>query len=85
MYRYAILDEKIEHQGIGGKEIIIEKEMTIGDILDTNFNVMPIAMSNFIMRRKDLFRLDEDMKVYYGHVGFFGYFVADDEIVEWLD
>lgn len=85
MYRHAILDEKIEHQGIGGKEIIIEKELTISDVLNTNLKEMTIAMSNFIMRRKDFMELDEDMKVYYGHVGFFGYFVADDEIVEWLD
>lgn len=78
--RKALIDEKVEHQGIGGKEITIEKEMTVGDVLDTNFNVMSIAMSNFIMRRKDFMKMPEDMKVYYGHVGYLGYFVADDEI-----
>jgi len=77
----AIINENVEHQGICGKEIIIEKEITIGDILDTNFNNMPIAMVNFVFRRTDLLDVDENMKVYYGHVGFLGYFVAEDEIV----
>lgn len=77
----ARIKENVEHQGIGGKEIIIEKEITIDDILDTNFDKMPIAMYNFIMRRFDL--LEEKngkRKVYYGHVGILGYFVADDEL-----
>lgn len=79
----AIIKENVEHQNIGGKEIIIERELTIDDILDTNFNEMPIAMYNFIMRRNDL--LEEKYgkrKVYYGHVGILGYFVADDELEE---
>ena len=81
MEKRAIIDPKVTHQGIGGKEIIIEREMTIGDILDTNFNNMPIAMTNFIMRRTDIIdEKHENMKVYYGHVGYLGYFVAEDEI-----
>lgn len=76
----AIINENVEHQGIGGKEIIIEKTMTFNDILDTNFNEMPIAMANFLMRRMDLGIENGRMKVYYGHVGFLGYFVAEDEI-----
>lgn len=79
----AKIKESVEHQEIGGKEIIIERELTIDDILDTNFNQMPIAMANFVMRRTDL--LEEEYgkrKVYYGHVGYLGYFVADDEL-EW--
>ncbi len=77
----ARINKNVEHQNIGGKEIIIEKELTIDDILDTNFDKMPIAMYNFIMRRTDL--LEEkygERKVYYGHVGILGYFVADDEL-----
>ncbi len=76
----AIIDKKVKHQGIGGKEIIIEKEMTWDDALDTNFNQMPIAMYNFIRRRLDLGEEHGSMKIYYGHVGNLGYFVADDEI-----
>ena len=79
----ARINKNVEHQGIGGKEIIIERELTIDDILDTNFDKMTIAMYNFIMRRNDL--LEEKYgkrKVYYGHVGILGYFVADDEIKE---
>lgn len=77
----AKINKNVEHQGIGGQEIIIEKEITINDILDTNFQNMPIAMYNFIIRRIDL--LDAKYgkrKVYYGHVGILGYFVADDEL-----
>lgn len=76
----AIINKEVEHQGIGGKEIEIEKEMTFNDILDTNFHQMSIAMYNFIMRRIDLGIENGRMKVYYGHVGLLGYFVAEDEI-----
>lgn len=77
----AIINKNVKHQGIGGKEIIIEKELTIDDILDKNLKEMPIAMYNFVLRRIDL--IEEEYgsrKVYYGHVGDLGYFVADDEI-----
>ena len=76
----AKIHSDVEHQGIGGKEIIIEKEMTYDDILDTNLNEMPIAMYNFIMRRMDLGIKHGRMKIYYGHVGYLGYFVSEDEI-----
>ena len=77
----ATINKNVEHQGIGGKEIVIEKELTIDDVLDKDFKEMTIAMYNFIMRRMDLME-DKygDRKVYYGHVGELGYFVADDEI-----
>jgi len=84
MIRKALIDPKVKHQSIGGKEIIIEREMTIGDILDGDVD-MSIALYNFMVRREDFFTLDYDLKVYYGHVGFLGYFVAEDEIIEWLD
>ena len=76
----AIIDKKVKHQKIGGKEITLEKEFTYDDILDWDLKKMNIAMYNFIMRRPEL---DEDkgsMKIYYGHVENFGYFVAEDEI-----
>lgn len=77
----ATLIKGIEHQGIGGKEIIIEREGTIREVLDTNFDKMTIAMSNFMLRRMDLMNISsQNTKIYYGHVGMFGYFVAEDEI-----
>lgn len=79
--RKALIDKKVTHQGIGGKEIQIEKEFTIGWILDQNLNEIPIALNNFIIRRIEIINeKNEDMKIYYGHVGNLGYFVADDEI-----
>lgn len=77
------IKENITHQDIGGKEFIIDKEMpvfTIGEIIDSQLEDMNIAMVNFLIRRTDLFNLDENLKVYYGHVGLFGYFVAEDEL-----
>ena len=77
----AIISTKVKHQDIGGKEIILEKELLVKDFLDTKFNEMPIAMTNFIIRRLDFVdEKNENKKVYYGHVGDFGYFVAEDEI-----
>ena len=81
----AIISKYVKHQNIGGKEIIIEKELTGKDIIDTDFSHMSIAMSNFIARRSDIFLYESDekiekMKVYYGHVGNLGYFVFADEV-----
>ena len=81
IFKKAIINKKVEHQNIGGKEIILEKELMVKDLLDTNFNEMPVAMINFIKRRLDFIdEKNEDKKVYYGHIGDFGYFVAEDEI-----
>ncbi len=77
----AIINKKVKHQGIGGKEIIIEKELSIGELLDLNLEKWTIGLFNFFKRRTKLFDEEyEDMKIYYGHVGNLGYFVADDEI-----
>lgn len=77
----AIINKKVKHQGIGGKKIIIEREFLVKELLDTNFDEMNIAMYNFILRRLDFVTEEnEQKKVYYGHVGDLGYFVAEDEI-----
>jgi hypothetical protein len=77
----AKLIKGIEHQGIGGKEIIIEREGTLNEVLEANLNEMTIAMSNFVGRRIGLMSNgDRNTKIYYGHVGLYGYFVAEDEI-----
>ena len=88
--RFAILKKNIktrrEEGIISGKRIRIEKERTIKEVLDTDFNNLSIAMANFIIRRTEL--LEEwngEKKIYYGHVGYFGYYVAEDEILKWLD
>ena len=66
---------------ISGEEIIIEKEGRLSYIFDKNLDQMTIAEINFISRRTDLvWNGDDNMKIYYGHVGFLGYFIAEDEI-----
>ena len=85
------LDDKIIHQDIGGKTIVIESCGTISYALDTPFDKMTIALYNFIMRRLEIVdEANQDMKLYYGHVGSLGYFVAEDEVsdlkeIEWKD
>ena len=69
--------EDVKHQGIGGKRIIIERELNSSDILDQPINKMNIACINFITRRM----IPDNMKVYYGHVNGLGYFISEDELV----
>ncbi len=77
------IKETVKHQEIGGQYFEIEKEFRISDALDMPFNSMNIAMYNFISRRMDLMdEKYENMKLYYGHVGMLGYFVAEDELEE---
>lgn len=69
----------IKHQGIGGKIIILEREMSLYDVI----GMETIAAYNFVNRRPDLMfkPIEEckDIKCYYGHVKNLGYFVAEDE------
>lgn len=76
------LIDSIEHQGIGGKQIQLEKEGTISEILDTNFGNMSIAMYNLILRRIKIVNMPEETKIYYGHIleTGLGYFIVEDEI-----
>lgn len=79
----AKVKPEVKHQGIGGKEIIIEREGTIAYALDIPLNEITIGLYNFIQRRPDLMDDEHDkVKLYYGHVGNLGYFVAEDELVE---
>lgn len=103
-HKKAIISESVTHQGIGGKEIELEKEFSLEEVFETG----NIAAVNFMERRMDLVNkgmvsesdiqdiisgktsLDEfnaaaskfytETKVYYGHVGIFGYYVCEDEI-----
>lgn len=72
--RKAIVDKRIKHQDIGGKEITIEKVMMFGDA------PLNYALKNFIERLDKL--PDVDDIIYYGHVGYFGYFVLPSEVEE---
>ena len=90
--KLAKLKEGIEHQGIGGKIIVLEREGTIAYALDMPLEKMTIGLYNFVQRRPDLMNDEnQDMKLYYGHVGTLGYFVAEDEFdspileVSWSD
>lgn len=68
----------VDHQGIGGKEIIIERELTPDEVderaLEGNW-----ACLNFALRRDD-FLPDFNKKCFYGHVGDLGYVVCEDEL-----
>lgn len=71
---------------INGKIINIEQEYTVGEFLDMPLDEFTIAVSNFVIRRTDYIEeRNEERKIYYGHVGLFGYYVAEDEIQKWLD
>ena len=72
----AKLVDDIEHQGIGGRVIIIEREVSLKEVEEHN----TIASYNFFMRRPDLISKEDTYKCYYGHVGNLGYFIANDEI-----
>lgn len=91
-YLVTLIDS-ISHQGIGGQTMRIEKEGTMKYIYDTFMQDFTIAMYNFVMRRNDIMSTNilddgtidnENMKIYYGHVGGLGYFIAEDEIKEVL-
>lgn len=68
----------VKHQNIGGKEIIIERELTPDEVdnlaLKGNW-----ACFNFCIRRED-FLPEFNKKLYYGHVGNLGYVVCEDEL-----
>ena len=83
-YLVTLIDN-IEHQGIGGKIMRIKKEGTMSYILDMSCDEYTIAVHNFIVRRDDIFTVDENMKLYYGHINNLGYFIGADEIKEVLD
>lgn len=77
--RIAKLIDSIKHQNIGGKYIVLEREGKMSYALDMPFDKMTIALYNFV-NRYNVLEANEDMKLYYGHVGNLGYFVAEDEI-----
>ena len=75
------IKEHVEHQGIGGKEITIERLVTMDEVDEKAWNGNP-ACFNFIKRRDDSMLLPHDMLLGYGHVGNLGYVVCEDELYE---
>lgn len=69
------VNKDITLQGIGGKEIIIEREVEVDNTPVT------IALWQFMERRASTNKLIPD-KVYYGHIGGLGYFVSKDEVTD---
>lgn len=63
--------------------IFINREFTVGEIMDMPFTTMPIAIHNFLNRRLDFVKEEnENKKVYYGHAkDGLGYLIAEDEIL----
>ena len=80
-YKLAKINESVKHQNISGKLIYLEKAGVLYSIKDVPFSKMTIALVNFI-KRIDIFNMDENTKIYYGHLqnANLGYFVTENEI-----
>lgn len=77
--KYKIKKE-VKHQGIGGKYIRVEMELTPNEVDNQALNGN-IACYNFCFRRED-FLPDFNKKLYYGHVDNLGYIVCEDELID---
>lgn len=64
-------------------EILVNREITVGEVMDMQFYEMPVALHNFLNRRLDFIKEEnENKKLYYGHASNnLGYFFAEDEFV----
>lgn len=79
--RIRTIKNSVLHQDIGGKEFIIDEEITktlTNDVVFTKGMTGNIACYNFIERRHD-FNKDFPFKLYYGKVDGLGYIVSEDE------
>lgn len=74
------INKNVTHQGIGGKEILIEMEVPKDEVF-TNGISGNWACYNFMKRRND-FNCNFPHKTYYGKVNGLGYIVAEDELEE---
>lgn len=70
----------VDHQGIGGKEILIEKELLPDEVFEQSW-AGNIACYNYCMRRPGNYLDNFGKKLYYGHVGNLGYVVCEDELI----
>lgn len=74
------VNKNIKHQNIGGKEILIEMEVSKEEVF-TNAILGNWACYNFIQRRED-FNYNFPHKIYYGKVNNLDYIVAEDKLEE---
>mgnify|MGYP001738542546 CR=1 FL=1 len=72
----ATIKKEVKHQEIGGKEIILEREMFFEEA------PLTIAFNNYVQRKGRV--VESDKKIYYGHIKsgdfYLGYFVDDDDL-----
>ena len=78
MMKKRTIKKDITHQGIGGKEFIIEMEVDKDDVAFKGLLKGNWACKNFIDRRPD-FDCTFPYKLFYGKVGHLGYIIAEDE------
>lgn len=90
MYIKPVVLEELNLKRLDGEpiidsiEILINRELTVGEVMDMQFYTMPVALHNFLNRRLDFIKEEnEKKKLYYGHASNnLGYFVAEDEIIK---
>lgn len=77
--RKRTIKQSIDHQGIGGKEIVIEGSVPFADIVEGAVFRGNWACKNYLDRRDDAVNVKRH---YYGKVGGLGYLVGCDEFEE---
>ena len=75
--RTEIIEDSVTHQGIGGKEFLVEMEVPVADVIFKAYGGN-WACYNYLERRPDV-NMDFPHKIYYGKVGILGYVVSEDE------
>ena len=83
--RVKIIKNDVTHQDIGGRDFVVDEEITStlsnSEVFKKAMIEGNIACMNFVLRRPD-FKYDFPHKLYYGKVGGLGYIVSEDEFVE---
>ena len=77
--RKRTIKQAIDHQGIGGKEFIVEGEVPFSDIVEGAVFRGNWACKNYLDRRENAVKVPRH---YYGKVGGLGYLVGCDEFEE---
>lgn len=72
------IKKSLKYRNLGGKMILIEKEVPISEIFSLA-NEGNWACYNFLNRRPDIDRF-YNKKIYYGHVDNLGYLITEDEL-----
>ena len=77
------IKEDIKCDLIGGKTFNIERELSSYEVYDGS-KKGNVACYNFCIRRVDFFP-GFKKKLYYGHIGFLGYVICEDELEREID